>query len=92
MRRSKLELYLDVLEVFANNRPMRLTSVSLKAKISYVLLKKITQKLIADNLVEEHRLEDFTVYTATPKAKLVLLRLEEVKQSFPSLEEYLLNT
>lgn len=92
MRRSKLELYLDVLEVFANNRPMRLTSVSLKAKISYELLKKITQKLIADNLVEEHRLKDFIVYTATPKAKLVLLRLKEVKQSFPSLEEYLLNT
>ena len=91
MRRSKLELYLDVLEVFVTCWPIRLTAVTLKAKISYVPLKKITKKLVADRLVEERRLEDFTVYSATPKARVVLFKLKEVKQSFPSFEGYLLN-
>ena len=91
MRRSKLELYLDVLEAFVNNGPIRLTAVTLKAKISYVPLKKITKKLVADKLVEERGIDDFTVYTATSKGRNVLYRLKDIKQSLPSLEEYLLN-
>ena len=89
MRRSKLEIYIDVLEAFAKNGPIRLTKVTLKAKISYIPLKKITANLVAENLVEEKRTENYMTYSATPKAKMVLSRLKEIKQSLPSLEQSL---
>ena len=89
MRRSKLEIYIDVLEAFAKNGPIRLTRVTLKAKISYIALRKITASLIAEGLVEEKRMENYVTYSTTPKAKMVLYRLKEIRQSFPSFEECL---
>jgi predicted transcriptional regulator len=89
MRRSKLEIYLDVLEAFTNNGPMRLTRVTLKSKTNYVILKQITTKLIADNLVEEKRIGNFSIYSSTPKAKTVISQLRQVRQNLPALAEYL---
>lgn len=89
MRRSKLEICLDILEVFVNCGPIRLTRVSLKAKVSYVLLRQITKGFIADGLVEQRKVKDHLVYAATPKAKLVLSRLREDSQHYRHLEEFL---
>jgi len=86
MRRSKLQIYLDILEVFVNCGPIRLTRVILKAKVNYVLLKKITSGFVADGLVEERRVKDYLAYAATPKAKLVLSRLREDSKSLRTVE------
>ncbi|HMK95466.1 MAG TPA: winged helix-turn-helix domain-containing protein [Candidatus Limnocylindrales bacterium] len=90
MRRSKLEISLDILEVFVNCGPIRLTRVSLKAKVSYILLKQITKGFLTDGLVEERKVKDYLVYTATPKGRMVLSQLREDSQSNRNLEQCLL--
>jgi predicted transcriptional regulator len=90
MRRPTLEIRLDILEVFVNCGPIRLTRVSLKAKVGYVLLKQITKGFMADGLVEQRKVKDYLVYAATPKAKFVLSRLRDDSERHRHLEECLL--
>jgi predicted transcriptional regulator len=87
MRRSKLEIYIAVLETLATNGPMRLTKITYKSNLNYVLLKQIVSNLQEKQLIEERKINNFLVYAATPKAKIVLLQLKEVNQSLPFLEE-----
>lgn len=86
-RRTKLEMSLDILEVFVNHGPIRLTRVSQKAKVNYVLLKKITKGLLSQRLLEERKTKNYVAYVATPEAHLVLARLRENAKSFHSLVE-----
>lgn len=53
MRRSKMEMYIDILKVMAKNGPLKLTHVMYKANLNCSVLKKNLDFLIKQNLIEE---------------------------------------
>ena len=87
MGRSKLELYMTILETLAINGPMRPNKITCETNINYSLVKKALIELQKRQLVEERKVNNTSVYLATPKAKSVLLQFKEIAQSFPILEE-----
>lgn len=52
LRRSQLEIFVDVLNVI-KDKPLRLTHITLKAKINFVTLQSFLSQLTQHNLVEE---------------------------------------
>jgi len=84
MRRSKLQMYLAVLEALARHGPMRLTKITYKANLSYGQLKPILKGLMKNELVQERRLKkNVAVYAATNAARTTLLRFKELTQILP---------
>jgi predicted transcriptional regulator len=77
MRRFRREIYTAILEAFINDGPMRLTKLTYKANVNHKTLKEMIKDLLADGLVEERKLKNATVYSATPKAKEALAKLKE---------------
>ena len=53
MRRSKLEMYVDILRVLAQRGPLKLTHVMYKANVNCSVLKEYLDFLIQHGLVEE---------------------------------------
>jgi len=79
MRRSKLERYVDILEIlararnFASQGPMDLTQLMRKTGLSKKVLKQRLDFLIQQNLVEEQNLsKDKIVYAITERGLKVL--------------------
>ena len=88
MRRSKLEMYVDILKVLAQRGPLKLTHVMYKANVNCSVLKEYMAFLIKQGLVEEkpvgkHRL----VYAVTQRGIMVLKYFKELKQVLPIIEE-----
>ena len=88
MRRSKLEMYIDILKVLAQRGPLKLTHVMYKANVNCSVLKEYMAFLIKQGLVEEqtvgkHRL----VYTVTQRGIMVLKYFRELKQVLPIVDE-----
>ena len=77
MRRSKMEMYIDILKVMAQNGPMKLTHVMYKANVNCNVLKKTLDFLIQQNLIEEKilikkRNKIKTRYAITDKGRTVI--------------------
>jgi predicted transcriptional regulator len=79
VRRSKLERYVNILEIlarahnFASQGPMELTQLMHKTGLSQSVLKQHLNFLIQQNLVEEQNLiKDKTFYDITEKGLKVL--------------------
>ena len=53
VRRSKLEMYVDILSVLAHRGPLKLTHVMYKANVNCSVLKEYLDFLIKQGLVEE---------------------------------------
>lgn len=81
MRRSKLQMYVDVLNVLVFHGPMRVTRITSKTNLSHGLLKPILNNLIQNNLVEERALrKNAIVYAPTKAARKTLLKSEKLTQ------------
>jgi predicted transcriptional regulator len=52
LRRSHLEIFVDVLDVI-KDKPLRLTHITLKAKLNFVTLQGFLSQLTQHNLIEE---------------------------------------
>lgn len=89
MRRSKLEIYIDILEALALYGPLKLTRITYKANISG-LLKQILKEFMENNLVEERKLKNIVVYAVTPKARLIISQFKEVSENLPMTEELIM--
>ena len=87
MGRSKLEIYVAVLETLVLNGPMRPTRITCETNINFSSVKKAVNDLQKKQLVEERKVNNTFVYLATPKAKLVVLQFKEIALSFPIFEE-----
>jgi predicted transcriptional regulator len=84
MRRSKLQIYVDVLEALVFYGPVRVTRISYKANLSYNLLKPILQNMTEKELVEERKLKkNLVVYAVTNTGRATLLRFKELTQILP---------
>jgi len=92
MRRSKLEMYVDILKVLARHGPLKLTHVMYKANINCSVLKQHLDFLIRQNLVEEQTLlkkrnKTRVVYAVTDRGRTVLKYFRELNSALQITEE-----
>ncbi|MFQ5621710.1 MAG: winged helix-turn-helix domain-containing protein [Candidatus Nanoarchaeia archaeon] len=92
MRRSKLEMYVDILKVLARHGPLKLTHVMYKANVNCSVLKQHLDFLIQQNLVEEQiirkkRNKTGVVYAITERGRTVLRYFREVNRALQITEE-----
>jgi predicted transcriptional regulator len=88
VRRSKLEMYVDILTVLAHKGPLKLTHVMYKANVNCSVLKEYLDFLTKQGLVEERTVgKRRTVYSVTQRGITVLKYFKELKQVLPIVDE-----
>jgi predicted transcriptional regulator len=88
VRRSKLEMYVDILTVLAHRGPLKLTHVMYKANVNCSVLKEYLDFLMKQNLVEERIVgKARVVFAVTPRGITVLKYFRELKEVLPIVEE-----
>ena len=88
VRRSKLEMYVDILSVLAQRGPLKLTHVMYKANVNCSVLKEYLDFLIKQSLVEERTVgKRRVVFAVTQRGITVLKYFKELKQVLPIVEE-----
>ena len=93
MRRSKLEMYVDILKVLAQKGPLKLTHIMYKANVNCSILKEYLDFLINKELVEEKILtKGKVVFSITQRGVTVLKYFKELRQILPIVEEDTKNT
>ena len=83
MRRSKMEMHIDILKVLAQNGPLKLTHIMYKANLNCSVLKQNLDFLIQQNLIEEQstpkkRNKIKIRYAITERGKTVIKYFNEV--------------
>jgi len=88
MRRSKLEMYIDILKVLAHRGPLKLTHIMYKANVNCSVLKEYLDFLMEQDLVEERTAgKRRVIYAITQKGIKVLKHFRDLKQILPVTEE-----
>ena len=88
MRRSKLEMYLDILGVLAHNGELKLTHLMYETNVNCCILKEYLDFLMKQNLVEERTAgKQRVIYLITERGITVLKYYGELKQVLPILDE-----
>jgi len=88
MRRSKLEMYVDILQVLSRRGPLKLTHIMYKANVNCKVLKEYLDFLTKQGLIEERAVgKSRTVFAITPRGITVLKYFRELKQALPIVEE-----
>ena len=88
MRRSKMEIYLDILKTLAKKGPLKLTHIMYKANVNCSVLKEYLDFLIQQQLVEEKALrKERIVYEITEKGLTVLKYFRELQIMLPIVED-----
>ena len=88
MRRSKLEMYVDILTVLAHKGPLKLTHVMYKANVNCCALKEYLDFLMKQGLIEERTVrKERVVYAVTQRGITVLKYFKEIKQVLPIVDE-----
>ncbi len=88
MRRSKLEMYIDILDVLTTRGPLKLTHVMYKANVNCSVLKEHLDFLIKHELVEERSVgKKRVVFAVTHRGRTIIKTFRELKQALPVLEE-----
>jgi len=73
VRKSKLEMNIDILKILASQGPMKLTQLMHKTVLSQSVLKQSLDFLIQQNLIEEQNLsKDKIFYVITERGLKVL--------------------
>ena len=88
VRRSKLEIYVDVLKVLSQRGPLKLTHIMNKANVNCNALKEHLDFLAKQRLVEEKIAgKERVFYAITQHGVTVLKQLRELQQVLPIVEE-----
>ncbi len=92
MRRSKLEMYVDILRVLARRGPLKLTHIMYKANVNCSVLKQLLDFLVRQNLIEEQassrkRKKTRVVYVITERGLTVLRYFRELNRALQITEE-----
>ncbi len=88
MRRSKMEMYLDILKTLAQKGPLKVTHIMYKANVNCCVLKEYLDFLIQQELVEEKTAgKKRIVYAVSEKGLKVLKYFRELKVMLPVIEE-----
>ena len=88
MRRSKLEMYVDILNVLAHKGPLKLTHIMYKANVNCSILNEYLDFLIKQGLVEKRTIEkEHIVFAVKQRGKNILKYFHELTQALPIIEE-----
>lgn len=92
VRRSQLEMRIDILKALARHGPLKLTHIMLKAKVNFFVLKQYLGFLTEHNLVKEQTLpkkRDKTrvVYAITEGGKTAIRYFRELNIVLKITEE-----
>jgi predicted transcriptional regulator len=88
MRRSKMEMHLDILMTLAQKGPLKLTHIMYKANVNCSVLKEYLDFLMQQKLVEEKTLKkERIVYTITEKGLKVLKYFRELQIMIPVFDD-----
>ena len=88
MRRSKLEVYVDILTVLSQRGPLKLTHIMYKANVNCVVLKEYLDFLLKQGLIEERLLgKDRVVYANTPRGITVIKYFKELNSALQVVDE-----
>src|SRR5512139_1303978 len=88
LRRSKLEMYVDILKVLAQRGPLKLTHIMYKANVNCSALSEYLDFLLKQGLVEERNVKkNRIVYAVTQRGLTVIKSFRELKQALPIAEE-----
>lgn len=88
MRRSKMEIHLDILKTLARKGPLKLTHIMYKANVNCCVLKEYLDFLIRQELVEEKTAgKKRNVYAVSEKGLKVLRYFRELKIMLPLVED-----
>jgi predicted transcriptional regulator len=87
LKRSKLETYIDIINVLARNGPMKLTHIMYKANVNCNVLKGDLGFLIKQGLVEERTIKrERVVFTSTQRGITVLNYFRQLTEMLPGIE------
>ena len=88
MRRSRLEMHIDILKALARKGPLKLTHVMYKANVNCSVLKEYLDFLMKQGLVEEQYVgKKRVVYAITQRGLTVLKYFRELRTVLPLIEE-----
>jgi predicted transcriptional regulator len=88
MRRSKLEMYVDILKVLAQGEPLNLTHIVYKANVNCNVLKEYLSFLVKQGLIEERVVgKGKVVYANTARGISVLKFFRELDKPLPIIED-----
>ena len=88
MRISKLELYIDILEVLAKRRALKLTHIMYKANVNCKILKEHLDFLIKQGLIEKHVVgNDKVIYANTAQGTEILKFFRELEKMLPIMAQ-----
>lgn len=86
-RRSKLEMYVDILKVLADNVLLKQSNIMSQANLNSNILRERMSFLIKCQLVEEQTIKKRkTVFAITQKGINVLRYFRELEQMSPIIE------
>jgi predicted transcriptional regulator len=87
MRRSKLEITLEILKILAQRGPMKLTHMMFKANVNCDVLKKNVDMLMKQGLIEASLMgRDRIVYSITHQGLTLSKNWKELTMLLPTVE------
>jgi predicted transcriptional regulator len=87
MRRSKLEMYIDMLQILAQWGPLKLTHIMYKANLNSIIAKEQLDFLLQKGLIEERLSTRGVVFNVTQSGLTIVKYFREVKKALPIIEE-----
>ena len=90
-RRSRLEIYVDILKALAQNGPLKSTHILYKAKVNCIVLRQFLDSLLQQSLIEEQpfhkKKTQKIVYAITERGRTALNHFKEITIALQTHEE-----
>ena len=88
MRRSKLEMYGDILKVLADQGPLKLTAIMYETNVNGKILKEYLDFLLAQGLVDKQTIrKQRAIFAVTQRGITVLNYFKKLSLDLPIIEE-----
>ena len=87
MRRSKLEMYVDILKVLVENGPLKITHIMYTVNLNCGQLKEYLDFLCKQGFVEKKKVKKQAVFSVTQRGTTILHYFQELNRDLPIFEE-----
>jgi len=89
MRRSHLELYVEILNLLSQSGSLKLAHLMYKTNLNYTMIKKYVEFLAKQGLVEEQTVgNDRTLWAITQRGTGVIKYFPQQERNLPIVKEF----